>query len=316
MFFHELRQRWLYRSAFMVAGILTLTFGIAAFSAADEKKPAPKQPPKPESLVLQCDDGLLLHCVYYYGGIIEKKKKQTVPIILVHDWQGNAAQFDGLATYLQKLGHAVIVPTMRGHGKSLKFSNGSDPLDPKRLRRGDYAAMVNDIETCKKFLLKENNAGELNIELLTVVAAGEMGSVVSLMWVAADWSWPVLPGRKQGQDVKGLVLLSPRQSFKGLTSRSALMHPFIQNQTRIEPSVLLIVGSKDRKSKTETDRIYDALDNNNTKDTLIRLSENTSLSGIKMLDPRLKLDTSLNIAKFIKLRMVNRAAEFPWTLRK
>ena len=77
--------------------------------------------------------------------------------------------------------------------------------------------MVNDIEACKRFLLRENNEGELNIELLTVVAAGEMGAVIGLNWVAMDWSWPILPGRKQGQDVKALVLLSPGQSFKGVT---------------------------------------------------------------------------------------------------
>ena len=295
-------------------GICLLMVAALPAEAADEKKP---EIPKPENLTLETSDGLLLRCRYYYGGIDKEKKKQTVPVILVHGWDGSADQYDGLALRLQQLGHAVLVPNMRGHGGSVKFNDGRDDLDRDRMRRNELALMANDIEACKRYLMQQNNQGKLNIELLTVVAAGEMGAVTALNWVALDWSWPKFPGRKQGQDVKALVLLSPGQSFKGLTARKALMHDFIQNKSNIEPSTLFIVGANDRSSSTDTKRMYAALENNNKeKKTLFLINKETSLSGVKMLDRRLNLNTDITIAKFIQLRLVNRASEFPWTMRK
>ena len=95
------------------------------------------------------------------------------------------------------------------------------------------------------------------------------------------------------------------------------MHPFIQNKTRVEPSVLFIVGTNDRTSSSETRRMYQALENSHKPDkTLFQINKRTSLSGVKMLDRRLNLKTDDTIAKFIQLRLVRRQADFPWLPRK
>ena len=92
---------------------------------------------------------------------------------MLHDWDGNRKQFSGLATYLQSIGHSIIVPDLRGHGESLRVKASDMTLDREKFNRNAIAAMGEDIEACKRFLLKKNNGGELNIEFLTVVAAGQ-----------------------------------------------------------------------------------------------------------------------------------------------
>ena len=133
---NNLHQKKTFAPLWLVAvGVALSAILPARINAAEEEKP---DFPDAENMVLETSDGLLLRCRYYYGGIDEKKKKQTVPVILVHGWEGSANQYDALATRLQRLGHAVIVPHMRGHGGSVKFNNGRDDLDRKRMRRNGH----------------------------------------------------------------------------------------------------------------------------------------------------------------------------------
>ncbi|MEQ8790280.1 MAG: alpha/beta hydrolase [Pirellulaceae bacterium] len=272
--------------------------------------------PAPQTVVREASDGMLIKCEYYYGCTDEKKKKQTVPIIIVHDDEEEGKVYDGLATLLQHQGHAVIVPDLRGHGGSTTTRSGQGEFTPEDFRRKTrlaVAAMLNDLEAAKSFLMEENNKGELNIELLTVIGVGDMGSTVAINWVASDWSWQQFPGRKQGQDVKSLILLSPATSFKGITSRSALQHAFLQNKYPIKSSILIIAGNQDR---AEAGRIFKALENNHeVNDSLYMIDKPTSLSGSKLLNPRLSLKVDNNIVNFIRLKIVNEADNFPWQMR-
>lgn len=294
---------------------LLLGTASSSFGQAKEEK---EEFPLPQTVVREASDGMLVKCRYYYGGIDEKRKKQTVPIIIVHDDGEQARTYDGLATLLQRQGHAVIVPDLRGHGGSTSFRNGMEftSEDFKRSERLAVSHMLNDLEAVKGFLLEQNNKGELNIELLTVIGVGDMGSTVALNWVAADWSWPQLPGRKQGQDVKALILLSPSSSFKGVTSRAALAHPFLQNKYPTKSNILLIVGRNDRESYGDTGRMYRALENaHEGSKTLYKIDKNTRLNGAKLLDPRLSLKVDNNIVNFIRLKVVDNADSFPWRMR-
>jgi alpha-beta hydrolase superfamily lysophospholipase len=296
--------------------VLLLLGGATVFAQAKDEK---KEFPLPQTVVRETTDGMLIRCQYYYGGIDEKTKKSTVPVIIVHDDGEEAKAYDGLAALLQKQGHAVLVPDLRGHGGSTSYRSGAkfEADDFKRSERAATAAMGADLEAAKRFLLEQNNAGELNIELLTVIGVGDMGSVVATNWVAADWSWPQLPGRKQGQDVKALVLLSPAGSFKGVTSRAALGHPFLQNRYPTKSSVLLVVGKADRTSYADTGRIFKALEKaHEINKTLYKVEKDTSLSGARLLDRRLPLNVDTNIANFIRLKIVNNADNFPWRVRQ
>jgi pimeloyl-ACP methyl ester carboxylesterase len=298
----------------VAAAVAAIAILLLDASAYGQKKEEEEEIPPPQTVVRESSDGVLIRCEYYYGCTDEKKKKKTVPIIIIHDDGESGKVYDGLATLLQHQGHAVIVPDLRGHGGSTKTRTGEFTRDDfARRTRQAVAAMIYDVEAAKGFLMEENNKGELNIELLTVIGVGDMGSTVALNWTAYDWNWRQLPGRKQGQDVKALILLSPDTSFKGVTSRSALQHPFLQNRYPIKSSILLITG---REERAETDRIFRGLENaHEVGKTLYKLEKPTSLSGSKLLNPRLSLKVDNNIVNFVRLRVVNEADNYPWMMR-
>ena len=197
-------------------------------------------------MTVETKDGLSIKATFYPG----TAKKEAVPIIMIHGWEGQKGDFDGLASYLQTLGHASIVPDLRGHGQSKlqKRADGSAvTLDTEKLNRAAIEEMVLDVEACKKFLLEKNNAGELNIEQLCVIGA-EFGSVLAMKWSCARLERAQLPGLQAGTRRQGaLVLLSPLQAFKGLTVRDALAHLAVQTQL----SMMFIAGTKDTKSAGE-----------------------------------------------------------------
>lgn len=288
--------------------------------------------PDPQTLPLKTKDLVALQCNYYPGGIIEgrdkkytrKSGKEVVPVILLHGWGGQRGDYDALASYLQKSGHAVIVPDLRGHGRSTsrKFPNGTDQeLDPERMRAADINAMVADVEAAKKFLLDENNKGEVNIEMLCIVGA-EMGAIIAVNYAALDWARPQLSFQKQGRDVKALVLLSPVQSFKGTTLSKSLQFPAVRQLL----SVMLVVGDADRDSLGEAKAIHKRLERYHEapepkdiaeKQTLFLVEKkNTSLKGTDLVHPRATLNVDYDINTFIQLRLVNKKEDFPWKERK
>jgi pimeloyl-ACP methyl ester carboxylesterase len=283
-----------------------------------QKGKGPKLP-EPEDVALETNDGINIKATYYPG----TAKKEAVPIIMVHDIDGQRGDFHGLALSLQTLGHASIVPDLRGHGQSKvqKRADGSTiTLSADKLLKPDLEAMIRDVEACKKFLLAKNNAGECNIEQLCVVGA-EFGSIIAVRWAAYDWSAPVLPNFKQGQDVKALVLLSPIASYKGITFREAMTSAAVSR----ELSMLIVAGTGDTKSAAEAKKVYNSLSALHPKvaegddkaleiKDLFLLQPETKLSGTKLLDP--SLGVTRGIAKFIDLRLVKKKADFAWQERR
>jgi pimeloyl-ACP methyl ester carboxylesterase len=269
--------------------------------------------PKDETLVTR--DGVSVRATFYPGAA----KKESVPIIMVHGAEGQRGDFKLLAEFLQQQGHSIIVPDLRGHGESTKAEGVTQKLDAEKFNRASYEAMVLDVEACKKFLMEKNNAGELNIDQLCVVGA-ELGAIIAVRWAALDWSVPDLPAYRQGKDVKALVLLSPLNSFKGITLREALNNQAVQSQLSIQ----IIAGAKD-KAASEAKRIHNSLQAHHPKlddhdedrlkkQEIFLVQPDTNLSGTKLLAPGLSVPQ--NIARFIDLRLVSRKSQFPWTERK
>ncbi len=288
--------------------------------------------PDVEIVPLKSKDLVSLRCSYYPGGVIEgrdkkfsrKPGKEVVPVILLHGWEGQRGDYDLLATYLQKLGHAVIVPDLRGHGDSTtrRFPNGTEQeIDLDRMRSADINGMVMDVEAVKKFLLEKNNAGEVNIEMLCVVGA-EFGAVTAVNYAALDWARRQLAFQKQGRDVKALVLLSPTQSFKGATLSKALQSDYVRQAL----SIMLVVGQGDRKSLGEAKAIYKRLERYHPepdpkdraeKQSLFLIEKpNTSLKGTALVHPRANLDVYVDVGTFIQLRLVNKKEDFAWKERR
>ena len=151
------------------------------------------------------------------------------PFILVHDWGRSRQDMSRMATYLQSQGHAVIVPDLRGHGESTVMAGSPDPLDQSNFKKNQVLTAVGDIDQCKRFLLEKNNEGELNIDLLNVVAVGD-SCHLAIAWAISDWSWKPMGTIKQGQDVKSLTLFSPTSKFASSALKKFARVPLVSGK--------------------------------------------------------------------------------------
>ncbi len=286
----------------------------------------PKKIPKPEEVTLETTDGAQISATYYAG----TAGKETVPVILLHMSKGTRADFKSLPLELQAgmllkdgsrgPGHAVIVPDLRGHGKSTRIMRDGKEIeiDQATMRKADFEAMITqDMEAIKRFLVARNNAGELNIRKLCVVGA-ELGSVVAINWAALDWSWPILPTVIQGQDVRALVLLTPSWSFKGMTIKPAMADTNVQSAI----SIMVVAGATDQVNLREAKRLHQGLekfhreppaDQAKEKKDLFMVMPATSLQGTKMLGEK-SLAIEQTIHQFIDARLVRKPQ--PWSERK
>jgi pimeloyl-ACP methyl ester carboxylesterase len=112
-----------------------------------------------------------------------------------------------------------------------------------------------DLDAVRNFLVDKNDAGELNLNKLTLVGSG-MGGSVAANWALTDWSYPPLAVGKQGQDVKAIVMISPRWSYNGLTMQGPMQfRPLKENV-----AWLLVCGAKDSKLQADLARIKKQLE--------------------------------------------------------
>jgi pimeloyl-ACP methyl ester carboxylesterase len=298
-------------------------FGQAKATPGKEAKKAAAEIPEPENITVETKDDVRITATYYASGPVLKDKKKAIPIIMLHGWEGNRGEWHALASYLQSQGYAVICPDLRGHGQSLKYKlPGGDTkeFDLERMKGAEIEKMVLDVEAIKQFLLQKNNAGELNIEALCVIGA-HVGCTIAMNWSAADWNVRSLPSFKQGQDVKAMVLLSPVDSFRGVTTRGPLTHPIVRGKL----STLICVGKEDAKAYADSKRLYTSLLKFHGKppaeekealkrQDLFFVEQETSLQGTDLLGKGLQ--TPSEIQKFLYLRLSLKLEEYAWTERK
>jgi pimeloyl-ACP methyl ester carboxylesterase len=282
-----------------------------------------KKPPAPERVTLTTKDGWEISGVYYGPKPDTKPGKEVIPVIAIHGEDGNAGEFSYTATGLQTYGHATLAIDLRGHGSSTRVrlltgetkTMKADDLIPMQLGN-----MFLDVEAAKKFFLDKNREGEVNIEMLAVIGAGKMGTVVAVNWAAYNWSRPQSVHVRQGRDVKALILLSPDQTYaRGLTSTKALIHPAITRDL----SIMIWAGRDDRSALSDAKRIYSRLEKmrpelkkaEKTEDkNLFFFEAPTLLQGTKLLARELKVNRS--IVWFIETQLVRHQDRFPWSERR
>lgn len=277
----------------------------------------------PKNSILTTKDGVQLGITYYASD----ERQEAVPVVLLHDYKESRAVFNGLARALQNPRDpespslAVITLDFRGHGESVTAlgpGNQTYKIDAAKLRNNDYMAMVNfDMEAVRKFLVGKNDAGELNLNKLCLVGVG-MGANVAVCWTAKDWSAPPLAVGKQGQDVKGLVLVSPKWNYRGLSLANPLKHPAIRAQI----STMIVCGVEDKKATRDAKNIYKILerfhpepprDQREEKKDLFFVSLPTSLKGTELLTtPQFKMLSWLE--GFIDARIVQK--DYEWSKRR
>ncbi len=278
---------------------------------------------KPKKINLTTKDGVEISATYYPSSLGE----QAVPIVLLHDLKESQARFEALAKALQNppdpeiASKAVLTVDLRGHGRSLvQHGRGgqSRKLDAARFGQVDFRNMVSqDMEAVRKFLVTENDARRLNLNKLCLLGVG-MGANVATTWAAVDWSAPPLAIRKQGQDVKGLVLISPEWKHRGLPLLGPLQQPGVQKRI----SVMIAYGEKDPKAKKSAQTVYKNLkkyrpdpprDEVREKKNLFIFPLPVRLQGTKLLTVQdFKMQQRLEI--FIERRLSNK--EFPWIRRR
>jgi pimeloyl-ACP methyl ester carboxylesterase len=250
---------------------LAFMAGLIPTSGRAQNKPAPPPTDKPESRVLQTEDGFNIHISYYRS----TGDKESPVVVLVHEEDGNRFiwQADGgLARKLQASGYAVITVDLRGHGESKpagggavgNANQGTKKKGTKKsgieLKPGDYTNMWQyDLEVVKDFIFKEHHEEKLNMNKLGIVGAG-MGASVAAYFAVFDWEKPPYDDAPEprfqtprGQDVRALVLISPEEKFNGLVLSKAV--------SRLKDPdwgvAFFVCSGSDPKDKAQADKIFE-----------------------------------------------------------
>lgn len=308
----------------LLVGLTVSAAGRAAAQAGDGP------PAEPVNLVTK--DGVQLKASYFPGAAQNgsTQAKQTTPVVLLHDFKSTRIVFNQLVAKLQAPAEAganhpyfaVIAVDLRAHGESTKqLSPDGSPadLDAAKLSKNGLAAMAHfDMEAIRSFLVDKNDAGELNLNKLCLVGSG-MGASVAANWALVDWTTPPLLQVKQGQDVKAVVLISPRWSYNGLSMQEPMRFaPLKQNV-----AWLLICGAQDSKVKADFERIQKQLERfhpatEKKAGAQLRIGLETNLVPSSLQGDRLFSQSAVAIDdQIVKFLTVSVAAnQQPWLSRR
>ncbi|MBL8828509.1 MAG: hypothetical protein JNM18_16115 [Planctomycetaceae bacterium] len=284
-----------------------------------------KKIPQPTTEVLSTTDGVGIVCTYFPG----TQGKESVPVVLLHEHKKTRRDLESLGKKLQEvIGAAVIIPDLRGHGDSTVQTGVAKKLDATLFRKPtDFQPMVEkDLAAVKLFLLRKNNANELNIDKLAVVGV-QMGATIGTSWGQVDWLAPVYLQGKTGQFVKSLVLISPQPTYQGINLNTVISvpspDPIKMGVFRQQVSVMVICGENDIKAKNDATSILNTFEKGRSKlelesadpaeKTVFKEFADTKLQGTSLLGEA-SLNFELKIVAFIKFRNADRP--YVWEIRK
>jgi len=306
-----------------VKPIVLLVLGLIGWSGWQAPLASAQRRDSSEDVKLRTKDGVLLKATFYPSEL----GKEAVPIVMLHDLKESRKVFNGFAQELQspsggeRPSHAVLTVDLRGHGESTSIENArgqTRELEAAKLGKRDFRNMVLfDMEAVRKFLVKKNDSGQLNLNKLCLIGTG-LGANVATSWAAVDWSTPRLANRKQGQDVRALILVSPQWGHRGLP----LLKPLRQAGVRERISMLIIYGKQDRKSTKDAETVHKNLEKYHPKppreqrlekQDLFLFGLSTSLQGTRLLaDPEFR--TLPVVEQFLEARLSQQ--EFDWIQRR
>jgi pimeloyl-ACP methyl ester carboxylesterase len=293
---------------------------------------------EPEDITLKTEDGVKLAVSFFPG----TKGRESIPVILLHGLNRSRQDYvkdGGLAPYLQeKLGCAVVVPDLRGHGESktqkLVIHNREKQVElkVKDFRVADYEAMVEqDLRAVKDFLWKKNNKEQLNLDKLVVVGT-EMGGALALNFALYDSNGyenkqPFYGSLKLGRFLKGAVLISPDLTFRGVSVPTA--HAMASPYLKVALPVMIVAGTKNRARNIDAEKLNTLFTNarpdekkpevqgNKEKQTLWYRPLDTSVSGNDLLGEE-SLNVPKSVGQFIYYRLVKNVEDkdCKWQERK
>jgi pimeloyl-ACP methyl ester carboxylesterase len=278
---------------------------------------------------LQSRDGVELSVNFYPSRASQDPAlgKQVTPVVLLHDEKDTQGIFSSLVSRLQQAGQrpndpsfAVVTVDLRGHGASTRQTapNGQvRELDAAKLSRNDVLAMsAYDMEAVRKMLVDKNDAGELNLNKLCLVGVG-LGATVAVNWAAQDWSAPPLLVGKQGQDVKALVLVSPRWKYRGIMLQQAMK----QADMKRGAAWMIIYGSEASSQAADARRIMKQLErfhpepesNSTVPRGLVEMPLQSSLEGSGLLG-QMSQNIDESIVNFLITNVASQ--DLPWSKRR
>ena len=218
------QRRWLLVIVYWCA--VAAVFLLCASTASAQRTKTDDPALKPRPVELKTKDGLKLRAFYFPSS----KGKEAVPVLLVHEWQGQASPYVKLYLALRDAGCAVLALEYRGHGGSREYTDrrgDTKEFNVATMSKADVNNIISrDMEAAKSFLKTENNEGKLNLNSLVIIGVRE-GCVIAANWASRDWKFPTIGSIKRGQDVKALVLISPAKLLKGFPIDPALGDPAI-----------------------------------------------------------------------------------------
>ncbi len=279
-----------------------------ATATAGGKTPGKKGEMTVQNLELMTKDGVRLRAFYFPSEL----GKDAVPVIIVHEWQGQGSPYLNLVKSLWNAGCAVIVPEYRGHGgsRSIEFAGTKKDFDIARMSKADVAKIIGaDMEAVKKFLKEENNEKRLNLNALTLVGIRE-GAIIAAQWAVRDLNFPSVGQLKQGQDVKAMVLVSPEKILKGFTLDETLTDRLLWQLP------FLVVVGRTSPQAAETERYVKRLETikkraaQGTVIGLDILTPNTSLAGPNLVNDAPGVVDK--ITEFVKTEVIAQSKSYPW----
>jgi len=210
-----------------LSALLTMATGATAAAQGNAKK----RGAAPVDRILTAKDNWPVGITYYES----PNGKESPAVILLHMQGDNRLVWKrGFAERLQSAGYAVVAVDLRKHGES-KASGAAKVAAKKgggvKLRKSDYVRMVTlDLERVKKFLLEEHHKKKLNIRKTAIISA-EMSAPIALVFAAKDWRKMPYPDSAtfatrtpRGQDIRAVVLLSPKESLPGIRAGKSLLY--------------------------------------------------------------------------------------------
>lgn len=310
---------------FLLVGLL-LTCLVADLTVAqsiNKNKKKEKKLPEIEPVTFVTKDYVEIHADYF-GGM---HAKETVPVLLLHDFDSSRSAMLPLARYLQKkFGHAVLVPDLRGHGKSMQVQGMEKAIDRSRFRKTELASIFEDLEQCKRFLMAKNNVGELNIDLLSVVAVGST-CIQATHWVNSDWSWEPVGGLKQGKDIKSLTMISPVKKFKGINITGGLKNPIMTGKRGAALPVFMTWGSSNDVASKDANSIHQLMKKSRPnvsekfgsdewwkEASLVKVERKSSSAGMEFLKDQ-QSGINNDVGLFIEKKVLANKDDYRWQNR-
>jgi alpha-beta hydrolase superfamily lysophospholipase len=207
--------------------------GVCAGQDKEKKKaePAPDLPKNAAVVALQTEDGVVLVATYWKP---KKGSKSTGVVVFPNPRSHTQRECYTFAEEMTTEGLAVVTFDFRGSGQSTQSiaTGTSKKSDSGMIRSEDVLRnaqtidkLTLDLDAIKQFLLRENNAEKLNIRQYSILAVGDLASVVAMNWIATREFGSKNDYTRDGGDIAALCIVSPAVQYKGYKAPQRLGDP-------------------------------------------------------------------------------------------